>query len=174
MILFAVPVAKLTSLSLELAAGLGGAFVLISQLAIVTGLPHEDGAAGFDVTINESVAKLPVSVEVLMNKFPDVLLYVAAVEAVTVAVTVQVLLPATVPPVSAIGPVVPEVPIIVPPHCGVVTLAESVRPPGRVSEKATPVNAAGPGLFIVNVSVEVPPGWIVFGANDLVMPALTI
>jgi len=80
------------------------------------------------------------------------------VAAVTLAVTVQVLEPAIVPPVSVIGPVVPEVPVMVPPHCGVATFAESVRPAGRVSEKFTPVNAAGPGLFSVNVNVDVPPG----------------
>ena len=41
---------------------------LTAQVANVTGLAQEDGAAGFEVTINVSVAKLPVSVDVLINK----------------------------------------------------------------------------------------------------------
>jgi hypothetical protein len=44
------------------------------QLANVTGVAQEEGGAGLELTTNESVAKLPVSIDVLMKRFPDVLL----------------------------------------------------------------------------------------------------
>ena len=50
----------------------------------------------------------------------------------------------------------------------------SVTPAGRSSIKLTPVSTAEPGLLIVNVRVEVPPGLIVFGENALMMLAFTI
>ena len=46
--------------------------------------------------------------------------------------------------------------------------------PGSVSEKLASVTSCGPGLLIVKVTVEVPPGVIVFGENVLVMAALTM
>ena len=61
------------------------------------------------------------------------------------------------------------------PHPVYVTVVlEIVIPEGRVSAKLTPVSEADPGLLIVNVNVEVPPGVIVFGANALIILAFTI
>ena len=71
---------------------------------------HEVGAAGLDVTVNVSVAKLPVSMDVLINKLPEVLLYVPSAAAVTVTAIVHVPKPATVilENESAVSPTVNE------------------------------------------------------------------
>ena len=45
---------------------------------------------------------------------------------------------------------------------------------GRVSVKFTLEIELVPGLVMVNVNVDVPPGIIVFGENDLVILALMI
>ena len=64
----------------------------------------------------------------------------------------------------------PEVPVIVPLHCGVTTFAVSVTPAGNVSVKATPVNATVVfGLLIVKVRVDVPPATMGFGEKDLLI-----
>jgi len=115
--------------------------------------------------------ELPVSV-LPNNRFVVVLLYVPLVEEVTVTVMLHVLLAAIVAFVTVIR--FPPEEVIVPPHCGVVTLAASVTPLGKVSVKFAFVIAAEPGLVMVNVSVDVPPGRIVLGENDLVRLAFTI
>jgi len=56
----------------------------------------------------------------------------------------------------------------------VIVELETVKPDGRLSVKLTPVSEAEPGLLIVKVSVDVPPGFMLFGANDLMMLAFTI
>ena len=97
-------------------------------------------------------------------------------EAVTLTATVHVLKPATVMFVKEAdaAPTVNEAGEGVPQPLYVTVVLESVTPAGRLSEKFTPVNDAVPGLLTVNVNVDVPPGLIVFGENDLIILALTI
>jgi hypothetical protein len=100
------------------------------------------------------------------DTFKVVLTYVPAAGAVTVAVIVQLLLAAIVPPDNEIADP-PERPVMIPPHCGVATFAESVTPVGKLSVNETPVNAVAVlGLVMVKVNVEVPPAAIGFGEND--------
>jgi hypothetical protein len=90
---------------------------------------------------------------------PVVLVYTAAAALVTLTVTVQVELMATVAPLSAMLPLPataatdPKLQLVVAP-VGVAT----TRPLGSVSLKATPVSEVGLvlGLPMVKVSVEVP------------------
>jgi len=117
-------------------------------------------------TYNEAVVVLPVP-PFVEETLPVVFTYVPVEGAVTLAVIVQLPFAAIDPPVSVIT-LPPEVPVIVPLHCGVGTFAASVMPPSNVSVKATPVNAIVVfGLVIVKVNVDVPPAGIGFGENDL-------
>jgi hypothetical protein len=51
---------------------------------------------------------------------------------------------------------------------------EIVTVEGRLSVKLTLEIEVGPGLVTVNVNVDVPPGKMVFGENDLERLAFTI
>ena len=130
-------------------------------MASVTGLPQVEGTGGFELTTKVSVAKLPVSSVVLINKLSDVFIYVASVDAVTSTLIVHLLKPGTVmfenerdvsPPVREAGEGVPQFKYE---RLGV---PATLTPAGKVSAKLTPVNAAVPGLSTVNVRVEVWPG----------------
>ena len=82
--------------------------------------------------------------------------------------------PATVPLVSAIVRVEEVVVrLFVPPQTELVE-SEMVRPAGKVSVKLTLLIAVGPGLVMVKVRVDVPPGLTEVGANALEMLAFTI
>jgi hypothetical protein len=47
-------------------------------------------------------------------------------------------------------------------------------PAGRLSVKLTPASDAAPGLVMVKVSVDVPPGLMLLGEKALMMLALTM
>jgi len=51
---------------------------------------------------------------------------------------------------------------------------EIVTPAGSVSVKLTPEREAAPGFEMVKVSVDVPPGLMLFGEKALMMLALTM
>src|SRR5829696_8741099 len=127
-----------------------------------------DGAVSNTYKVEVAVFPVPPFVELTL---PVVLMYAPVEAALTVAVIVQLPLGETDPPVN-IMTLPPNVPVIVPPHCGEVTFAESVIPPGNVSVKATPLKAVARFEFvIVNVRVDVPPATIGFGVNDFEMDA---
>lgn len=60
--------------------------------------------------------------------------------------------------------------VTVPPHWDAVGGSENVRPAGRVSVKATPVNGVEVELVNVMVNVLVPPTLNVEGENTFVVP----
>src|SRR5262245_20909640 len=96
---------------------------------------------------------------------PVVLFLTPAVVPVTVTLNEQLLLAAIAPPLSEImfGAVVVSVP---PPHTVEVPFG-TVKPAGKVSVTATPVNAVVVfGLVIVNVRTLVPFSGIVAALND--------
>lgn len=127
-----------------------------------------------ELTTSESVAKLPVSTDVLINKLFDVLLYVPLVEAVTLTAIIHVLKPATVIFENVSGSLTVAGDGDAPHPVYVTEELARVIPAGKSSIKLTPVSAAEPGLLIVKVRVEVPPGLIVFGENVLMRLVLTI
>ena len=102
------------------------------------------------------------------------LLYVPLVEELTLTLNVHIPFPATVAPLSEITRVIALVVKVPVPLHGVEEDVAIVNPEGRVSVKLTLDIEVEPGFVIVNVSVEVPPGRIVFGENDLVRLALII
>jgi hypothetical protein len=63
-----------TSGTLIVGVNVGAPAVPKSQVTMVVLGVHEEGGAGLEVTTRVSVAKLPVSIDVLMNKLPEVLL----------------------------------------------------------------------------------------------------
>jgi len=125
-----------------------------------------EGAASKTYNVALAVFPVPPFVE---ETLPVVLTYVPEEGAATLAVIVQLPLAAIDPPLSVIT-LPPEVPVIVPLHWGVATFAANVTPVGKVSVKATPVNAMVVfELVIVKVSVDVPPAKIGLGEKDLPM-----
>src|SRR5512146_865471 len=121
-------------------------------------------------TVKVAVAVLPVPPLVELTA-PVVLTYVPAAEEVTLTLTVQLLLVATVPPVSEMLPD-PAVAVAVPPQVlvspfGVATIS----PAGRLSVTAAPVSAAAlaAGLVMVRVKVEVPLTAMAAGLKALAM-----
>jgi hypothetical protein len=125
-----------------------------------------EGAAS--KTYNVEVAVLPVPPFVELT-FPVVFTYVPEEEAVTVAVTVQLLFSATVPALSMMT-LSPAVPVIVPPHWNVDTFAERVMPVGRVSIKAMPLKARLGLIFVmVKIRVDGLPATVGFGEKDFVI-----
>ena len=121
----------------------------------------------------------PVSV-VSINKLPVVFVMVVSVVAVTVTSIVQVPRAATVIPVNdrdccpsvsdnGEGDPQPVYVTVVP------SISRSFMPPlDKSSVKLTLVMGDGPGLFMVKVRADVPPGVINLGENDLSMDAFTI
>jgi hypothetical protein len=147
----------------------------IVQVAMVVGVVHDDGGEGWELTVRVSDPELPVSV-VPRNRFPVVLLYMPFVEEVTLTAIVHVPFPATVMFVkeSEVAPTVSEAGDGTPHPVYVIVVLEIVTFAGRLSVKLTLDIELAPGLLTVNVSVDVPPGLMVFGENDFVRLALII
>jgi hypothetical protein len=131
------------------------------MLAAPKALVMDGGEA--TVRLAEAVLPVPPLVEVTL---PVVLVYCPDAAPVTVTLNWHWLLTAIVAPVSAIP--VGAVVVSVPPQTVAVPLA-TVRPVGRVSVNATPVNATAfaAGLVIVNVSEVVAFRAMVLGLNTL-------
>src|SRR5882724_9087626 len=130
---------------------------LVEPFSGIVAAPNALVMVGGVATARFAVAVLPVpplvelTLPVVLTKFPDAV-------PVTFTVTVQVLLAATVPPVSETLPE-PATAVAVPPHVlvnpfGVATTI----PAGKLSVNATPVSATAlaAGLVMVNVSEVVP------------------
>ena len=96
------------------------------------------------------------------------------VEEVTVTAMVQVLFPAIVMLEKLRGSLAVDGEGEAPQPVYVTVVLASVTLVGRVSVKLTLDIEAEPGLVTVNVSVDVPPGRIVLGENDLARLALMI
>ena len=96
------------------------------------------------------------------------------VEEVTVTAMVQVLFPEIVMLEKLRGLLAVAGEGVAPQPVYVMVVLASVTLAGRVSVKLTLDTGAEPGLVIVKVSVDVPPGRIVLGENDLARLALMI
>lgn len=157
----------------------GPLFVPVERLlkfhvAIVVEVVQLEGGVGAELTTSVSDAVSPVSVVPSFNVLV-VLLCVPFVFDVTVTVMVQLLNPATVIFVNDMGSVkLPEAGEGEPQPLYVTDKFASDTFAGRSSVKLTLLIESGPGLLIVNVSVEVPPGVMVLGENDLSTLAFTI
>jgi len=118
-----------------------------------------DGGVGIEVTTNVSEALLPVSV-VPIKRFPVVLLYVPFVDEVTVTAMVHVELPASVMLVNDkdVAPLVSDAGEGEPQFVYVTVVPDILTFVGSESVKLTLEMDDAPGLVIVNVSVDVPPG----------------
>ena len=120
------------------------------------------------VTLAEAVLPVPPLVEVTA---PVVLFFTPEFVPVTLTMTLQEVLTATVPPLRLILPL-PATAVVVPPQVllrpfGVAT----AKPAGKVSVKATPFSATvlAAGLVIVSVRLVVPFTGIVAAPNAWLM-----
>jgi hypothetical protein len=128
--------------------------------------------AGAAEATSVSWPTFPVSIEVLMNRWPVVFAYVPA-GAVTFRVIVQTPFGANVPlanatdvaPVTGTGEKAPEPQ----PLYAMPGVPATVKPAGNVSVKFTPVKESVVGFDSVNVSVDVPPGEIALGLKAFAM-----
>jgi hypothetical protein len=103
------------------------------------------------------VPKLEVTAWVVLTLMPSV--------EVMGTTMLQELAPAIEPLTKVIEPAAS---VTVPPHVFVAP-PETVTPAGKLSTTPTPLTATPFGLVIVSVSVDVPPGTIFVGLNDLVI-----
>src|SRR5258708_21790639 len=129
-------------------------FTLSAMLAAPNALVIVGGVATARLAVG--VLPVPPLVELM---FPVVLIKFPEAVPVTFTVTVQVLLTATVTPVSEMLPD-PATAVAVPPQVLVSPLGvATTMPTGKVSVSATPVSATAfaPGLVMVKVSEVVPP-----------------
>ena len=150
------------------AAGLVIVNVMINVPFTAIGfVPKDLTIDGGAITVVEALAVFPVPPFVEVTE-PVILFFVPPLEPVTVTLKLHVPPPAMVAPLKEITPVAAVV-VNVPPHCAMEE-SVTVKPAGRVSEKATPASAIDAlGFVMVKLKVVALPKRILAAPNDLLI-----